>query len=135
VVLSIPWLLKTTAAFAYAERFNWAMYVHTWLARIQADLTRIPSFMGQLTLARFRGDTTFGLTARITSTFLGGIVGCAMWYISTGMGTGNAYGLAVVCAVCFPFFFYARLYWPGPPMTNIIFFVTIILVSVFCAAR
>ena len=49
-------------------------------------------------------------------------------YLSTGKGSGNPYGLAAVTAVCFPFFFYARLYWPGPPMSNIIFFVTIVLV-------
>lgn len=36
--------------------------------------------MGQLTLARFRGDTTFGLTARILATFFGCIAGLIMWY-------------------------------------------------------
>lgn len=50
-------------------------------------------------------------------------------YISCGKGKGNPYGLAAVCAVVFPFFFFARLYWPIPPMRNIVFFVTIILVS------
>lgn len=50
-------------------------------------------------------------------------------YISAGRGNGSPYGLAAVLAVCYPFFFYARLYWPGPPMTNIIFFVTTVLVS------
>lgn len=85
--------------------------------------------MGQLTIARWRGDTTFGLVARIMSTFLGGIVGSAVWYISTGTGHGSPYGLAATCAVAFPLFFYARLYWPGPPMTNLIFFVTTALVS------
>ncbi|KAF7798199.1 hypothetical protein EIP86_009416 [Pleurotus ostreatoroseus] len=43
-----------------------------------------------------------------------------IWYISTGSGRGNPYGLAVITAVCFPFFFFVRLYWPGPPMTNLI---------------
>lgn len=37
--------------------------------------------MGQLTLARFRGDTTFGLTARILATFFGCIAGLIMWYV------------------------------------------------------
>ncbi|KAH7923390.1 hypothetical protein BV22DRAFT_1196761 [Leucogyrophana mollusca] len=105
VVLCLPSFLKSSAAYAYKNKFVWAV------------------FMGQLTIARFRGDTTFGLVARITSTFGGGIVGIIMWYISTGSGRGNAYGLAAVCAVCFPFFFFARLYWPVPPMTNLIFFV------------
>ncbi|KAF4612524.1 hypothetical protein D9613_012759 [Agrocybe pediades] len=110
VALSLPSFLKSSAQFAYENKFLWAI------------------FMGQLTIQRFRGDTFFGVSARIVSTFFGGIVGMVMWYISCGNGRGNAYGLAAVCAVCFPFFFYARLYWPIPPMRNIIFFVTAILV-------
>lgn len=50
-------------------------------------------------------------------------------YISTGNGKGNPYGLAIAMGVVAPFLFYGRLYWSGPPMTNIIFFVTIVLVS------
>jgi len=38
--------------------------------------------MGQLTLARFRGDTTFGLVARIVSTFSGGVIGMVMWCVA-----------------------------------------------------
>ncbi|KZT24411.1 hypothetical protein NEOLEDRAFT_1207860 [Neolentinus lepideus HHB14362 ss-1] len=110
ILLSIPSFLASSAHFAYANRFIWGV------------------FMGQLTLVRFRGDTTFGLVARIMSTFLGGVIGIVMWYISTGSGHGNYYGFAAVCGVCFPFFFFVRLYWPGPPMTVIIFFVTIVLV-------
>ncbi|KDR73331.1 hypothetical protein GALMADRAFT_228417 [Galerina marginata CBS 339.88] len=110
VILSIPSLLKSTAKFAYVNRFVWAI------------------FMGQLTLGRFRGDTAFGLSARIVSTFFGAIMGMLMWYISCGSSRGNAYGLATVCAICYPFFFFARLYWPIAPMRNIILFVTSILV-------
>ena len=50
-------------------------------------------------------------------------------YISTGRGRGNAYGLAVACGVLFPPMMFGRIYWPGPPMTNILFFVTAMLVS------
>jgi len=84
--------------------------------------------MGQSTLARFHGDTVFGLSFRVFSTFLGGVLGLVMWFISAGAGNGNAYGLVAVCAVCYPFFFYGRLYYPGPPMKAIIFFITAILV-------
>lgn len=101
--------------------------------------------MGQLTIARFRGDTTFGLVTRVFSTFAGGVVGMIIWcvmflsgchhsfkdrdrYISRGDATDSPYGLAAVLGFCFPFFFYANLYWPGPPMTNIMFFVTTALV-------
>ncbi|KAI0292339.1 hypothetical protein B0F90DRAFT_1811958 [Multifurca ochricompacta] len=109
-LLSIPSFVKSSAALAYGEHFSWAI------------------FMGQLTLARFCGDTTFGLVARIMSTFAGGLTGAAVWHISTGAGTGNPYGLAAICVVIFPFFFYARLYWPGPPVPNTIFFTTAALV-------
>ncbi|KAF8991841.1 hypothetical protein BDQ17DRAFT_1413587 [Cyathus striatus] len=110
VLLALPFLIRHSAEFAYKNRVVWAI------------------IMGQLTIARFRGDTAFGLTARIVSTFAGGVVGMVMWYTSTGSGHGNPYGLAAVFFVCFPFFFYARLYWAVHPMINIIFFVTASLV-------
>lgn len=146
-LLSLPSFLKLSASFAYGtssenrvisadcifrlgERFSWAMYsrlLWSWAS----SLTFLScSFMGQLTLARFRGDTTFGLVARIISTFVGGLTGAAIWHISTGGGKGNPYGLAVTCAVAFPFFFYGRLYWPGPPVSNTIFFTTTALVGI-----
>jgi hypothetical protein len=36
-------------------------------------------FIGQLTLARFRGETAFGWVARVRSTFIGACVGLAIW--------------------------------------------------------
>ena len=39
--------------------------------------------MGQLTLSRFRGDTSFGFLTRIGSTFVGGIIGAVVWLVST----------------------------------------------------
>ena len=42
---------------------------------------------------------------------------------------GNPYGLGAVLGVCFPFFYFARLYWPVPPMINIVLWVTVVLVS------
>lgn len=109
--------------------------------------------MGQVTIARFQGDTTFALLARVVATCLGGVGGMAMWsvtsildlsllaqrvhysrYISCGSGRGNAFGLAAVSAVCFPFIFFARLYWPGPPMTIIVFAVTCLLVRILRVA-
>ncbi|KAI0089790.1 hypothetical protein BDY19DRAFT_888753 [Irpex rosettiformis] len=113
VALSLPYHFKSSATFALAT------------------LTVVYSFIGQLTIARFRGDTTFGLVARIIATFFGGLLGTVLWYISSGNGKGNAYGLAAVCAVSFPFIFFGRLYWPVPPVSNLIFFVTAIVVLGF----
>lgn len=38
--------------------------------------------MGQLTIARFRGDTAFGFVTRILSTFFGCIVGLVIWWVA-----------------------------------------------------
>ncbi|KDR73373.1 hypothetical protein GALMADRAFT_251995 [Galerina marginata CBS 339.88] len=113
VALSLPSLFKTSTEFAYDNRFVWGV------------------FIAQLTTSCFRGETLFGISTAIISTFFGAIVGMTMWYISCGSAHGNAFGLAAVCAVCFPFFFYARIYWPIPPMRNVIFFVTAILVIAY----
>lgn len=47
-----------------------------------------------------------------------------MWYIASGSGIGNPYGLVALTAICFPFFFFARIYYPGPPITVTFFFLT-----------
>ncbi|KAF8628826.1 hypothetical protein AX17_005887 [Amanita inopinata Kibby_2008] len=111
VVLCLPYFFKTSAEFAYRNRFVWAV------------------FMGQVTLSRFRGDTAFAFVSRILATFWGSLMGMVVWYLSScGNPEGNAYGLAVVFAVCLPLFCYARLYWPTAPLTNIVLFVTTVLV-------
>ncbi|KAJ7286108.1 hypothetical protein C8J57DRAFT_1431688 [Mycena rebaudengoi] len=104
VLMCLPSFLKSSATFAYRNRFVWAISM---------------------------GDTAFGLTARIFSTALGGLLGMVMWYIaqySSHRPDFLTLSQRPVCAVCFPFFFYGRLYWPGAPMRQMIFFVTAILV-------
>ncbi|KAJ3784989.1 hypothetical protein GGU10DRAFT_293088 [Lentinula aff. detonsa] len=111
-LMCIPFFIRGSAQFAYDNRFLWGIV------------------MAQLTSARFRGDTTFGFLTRILSTFLGGAVGLCMWYICAPTTGHHAspYALGAIFAVCFPFFFYIRLYIPGPPMRILIFFVTAVLV-------
>ncbi|KAJ3877319.1 hypothetical protein F5051DRAFT_408806 [Lentinula edodes] len=111
-LMCIPFFIPGSAQFAYDNRFLWGIV------------------MAQLTSARFRGDTTFGFLTRIFSTFLGGGVGLCMWYICapTKGHQASPYALGAIFAVCFPFFFYIRLYIPGPPMRILIFYVTTVLV-------
>ncbi|KAL5518361.1 hypothetical protein ACEPAH_43 [Sanghuangporus vaninii] len=110
VLLSLPNFLPSSAEFAFVNRSIWALVI------------------GQLSLSRFRGDTIFGWVSRIVGTFCGGIIGTVMWYASTGLGNGNSYGLAAVCAVAYPFLLFIRLYYPAAPMSRTIFLVTIGLV-------
>lgn len=37
--------------------------------------------MFHFTISRFRGDTAYSLVSRIIATFLGGLVGTAMWCV------------------------------------------------------
>ncbi|OCB89516.1 hypothetical protein A7U60_g3311 [Sanghuangporus baumii] len=98
-------------------------------AELPTELGRVClRVIGQLTLSRFRGDTVRGYCSREVATFCGGIIGIVMWYASTGLGNGNSYGLAAVCAVAYPFLFFIRLYYPAAPMALTIFLVTIGLV-------
>jgi hypothetical protein len=60
------------------------------------------SIMAQLTLSRFKGETTLNFISRVIASFCGGIVGMTIWYISTGSGQGNPYGLAAACSIFFP---------------------------------
>ncbi|KAI5122416.1 hypothetical protein M0805_002966 [Coniferiporia weirii] len=106
IILSLPVYIQSSAEFSYVNRSVWAL------------------IYGQLTLSRFRGDTTFSLFSRVLSTFLGGLAGSVMWYMSTGIGEGNPYGLAAVTAICFPIFFFIRYNFPASPMTLTIFLLT-----------
>lgn len=47
-----------------------------------------------------------------------------MWYIASGSGRGNVYGLGAVCAVGFPMLFMVRIYYPASPLVVIIFTVS-----------
>lgn len=63
--------------------------------------------MAQLTLKRFRGDTTFGLIARITSTFAGGLIGTVIWYVADLNNLSKFF----ICAQV-----YFRREWPRQPL-------------------
>lgn len=77
----------------------------------------------QLTLTQYIGDTQFSFVSRIAGTFIGAVIGLAMWYIANGSGTDSAYGMAAVFAVVLPFLMAARLWYHTP--------VQIILVGCF----
>jgi hypothetical protein len=65
--------------------------------------------MTALTIAQFTADTIFGFVVRLVATFLGALLGMILWYIGSGSGDGNPFGLAAVLAVVLPFILFIRI--------------------------
>ncbi|KAG6878663.1 hypothetical protein C0992_007731 [Termitomyces sp. T32_za158] len=61
LLLSLPFMFPSSSFFAYDNRFVWGI------------------IMGQVTIARFQGDTIFGFVSRILATFLGGLGVAWVW--------------------------------------------------------
>lgn len=55
--------------------------------------------MAQLGLVPYASDFVSGLIIRGLGTVAGGIVGLVVWYMGSGLGSGNPYGLSAVMAV------------------------------------
>ncbi|KAL4928080.1 uncharacterized protein BDV17DRAFT_298812 [Aspergillus undulatus] len=94
IALSIPGLLPKTAGFYYREKGFWGL------------------IMGQTGLLVYMADFTFSTLSRLVGTIVGGVLGLLAWYIGSGNGPGNPYGLSAVMAVMLIFFLWVRLYLP-----------------------
>ena len=102
---------RTTAGFFYREKGLWAL------------------IMAQTGLVLGFADFTYGLVTRIAGTVCGGIIGMVGWYIGSGLGHGNPYGLAAVMAVLGSLLMYFRLFAPPQHTTTVILAgATIVLV-------
>lgn len=85
---------RNTAGFFYRERGIWAL------------------IMAQTGLVPYLADFTYAFVTRVAGTLLGGILGMLGWYIGSGHGPGNPYGLAAVMAVASVMLMWLRLYAP-----------------------
>ncbi|ORY25231.1 hypothetical protein BCR39DRAFT_291018 [Naematelia encephala] len=79
-------------------------------------------------LAIYSGDTTAAWLGRVVASFWGCVLGMVAWYIGSGNGQGNAYGLGATCAVAFPVAMFFRIHFPGPVLTAVMLPVTFGLV-------
>lgn len=109
-LMSLPAFLASSASFYYYNRGIWC------------------TIMAQMTLAVFAGDTFSSWISRLLASFWGGLIGMIAWYMGSGSGPGNPYGLAVVTAVLFLPMMMFRVHWPGPPLTSIVFCTSVNLV-------
>ncbi|KAL2858955.1 hypothetical protein BJX68DRAFT_277643 [Aspergillus pseudodeflectus] len=94
ITVSITAVLPSTAGFFYREKGLWALIT------------------AQLGLGIDMPDFTFSTFGPAAGTLAGGILGLLGWYIGSGGGPGNPYGLSAVCAAFLPILLWVRLYVP-----------------------
>lgn len=109
-LMSLPAFLSSSVTFYNNNRGIWC------------------TIMAQMTLAVFAGDTFSSWISRLLASFWGGLIGLIAWYIGSGSGKGNPYGLAVVTAILFPPMMLLRVHWPGPVLTSVVFCTSVNLV-------
>lgn len=94
IALGIISALPRTAGFYYREKGIWAL------------------IMAQTGLVPYMADFTFSVIARVAGTVVGGVLGLLTWYIGSGIGPGNPYGLAAIIGAMLVIFLWVRLYLP-----------------------
>lgn len=94
IALAIPAAIPHTAGFYYREKGLWAL------------------IMGQTTLVIYMADFTFSLICRAIGTIVGGLLGLVAWYIGSGHGAGNPYGLAAIMALVLTILMWGRIFAP-----------------------
>lgn len=94
IALAIPAVIPSSSGFYYREKGLWAL------------------IMGQTAMVVYMADFTFSAICRFLGTVAGGAVGLVAWYIGSGHGPGNPYGLAAIMAAVVIIFMWARLFFP-----------------------
>ena len=99
IATGIPASVPSTADFYYREKGIWGIIT------------------AQIGVVIYMSDFTFSVLGRVAGTVVGGIIGMVAWYIGSGHGPGNAYGLAAITAAATVILIWWRLFLP-PIMTG-----------------
>jgi hypothetical protein len=94
IALGIPAVIPSSAGFYFREKGLWGL------------------IMGQTTMLIYMADFTFSAISRAIGTVVGGILGLLAWYIGSGNGPGNPYGLAAIMALVTVVLMWGRLFAP-----------------------
>ncbi|KAI2812394.1 hypothetical protein CBS115989_10505 [Aspergillus niger] len=94
IATSIPSSLPHTAGFFYREKGIWGVIT------------------AQTTLLVYMADFTMALISRLVGTVVGGVLGMVAWYIGSGHGPGNAYGLGAITAAMTVVLMWWRIFLP-----------------------
>ncbi|KAA1472661.1 hypothetical protein DENSPDRAFT_872334 [Dentipellis sp. KUC8613] len=102
VLLWLPCVLSNSAHFYYVNKGVWAL------------------IMAQTILNIYAGDQLYNYFVRILGTFLGLVYALMVWYIGSGSGNGNPYGLAASFGVFSIPLVFIRLYAPPQYLQGIV---------------
>jgi hypothetical protein len=94
IATAIPASLPHTAGFFYREKGLWGVIT------------------AQLCVLVYMADCIFSLSGRVVGTVAGGLLGLVAWYIGSGSGPGNPYGLSVITAVMTLVIVWSRIFFP-----------------------
>lgn len=93
IALGIPAVIPTSAGFYYREKGLWGL------------------IMAQTTMLVYMADFTFSVVCRTIGTVVGGVLGLVAWYIGSGHGEGNPYGLAAITGAFIVVLMWGRLFF------------------------
>lgn len=91
---TIPAVIPYSAGFFYREKGLWAVIT------------------AQTCMLVYMADFSMSLLCRGLGTVLGGTLGMVAWYVGSGSGPGNPYGLGASCAVFLLVVVWIRLFLP-----------------------
>ncbi|KAI9151393.1 hypothetical protein HJFPF1_08595 [Paramyrothecium foliicola] len=94
IATAIPSAIPNSAGFFYREKGIWAVIT------------------AQTCMVVYMADFTFSLFARAAGTVFGGVLGLVAWYIGSGSGPGNPYGMAAITAVMIFIILWLRIFLP-----------------------
>ncbi|KAJ3538152.1 hypothetical protein NM208_g6037 [Fusarium decemcellulare] len=94
IATSIPAAIPHSAGFFYREKGIWAV------------------ISAQTCLILYMADFTFALVSRTLGTIIGGVMGMVAWYIGSGNGPGNPYGMGAITAVMIVPLLWWRIFLP-----------------------
>lgn len=94
VVTAIPASIPSSAGFFYREKGIWGVIA------------------AQTCMMVYMADLTYSVVCRAIGTVVGGIMGMVAWYIGSGSGIGNPYGLSAISALMVAILIWWRIFLP-----------------------
>ena len=94
IACAIPAVIPSSAGFYYREKGLWGL------------------IMAQTSVVVYMSDFTLSFVSRGVGTVVGGVAGLVAWYIGSGHGDGNPYGLAAIMALVLLLLMWGRLFAP-----------------------